>query len=92
MKFYYPVIVRENPDGTFHASFPDLAMCEADGDTMDDVLGEATEAAYDWIASELEEDEPELPPVTDREDLELAENEEYRMILVNMHLMQGWEE
>ena len=49
MKFYYPVIVKQENDGRYHAVFPDLTMCEAYGDTMDDCLGAATEAAYDCI-------------------------------------------
>jgi predicted RNase H-like HicB family nuclease len=92
MKFYYPVIVTRKPDGTFHADFPDLACCDADGDTMDDVLGEATYAAYDWIAAELQETEPDLPCATDPVDLDLEENQEARMILVNMRLTPGFEE
>lgn len=92
MKFYYPCIVHKNEDGTYHAYFPDLAMCEADGDSMDDVLWEANQAAYNWIESELLEEEPELPPVSDREDIILEDGDEFRMILVNMRLQPGWEE
>ncbi|MBQ9321567.1 MAG: type II toxin-antitoxin system HicB family antitoxin [Eubacterium sp.] len=92
MKFYYPVIVKQENDGRYHAVFPDLTMCEAYGDTMDDCLGAATEAAYDWIELELQEDEPELPSVTDHEDMHLADGEEVRMILVNMRLRPGFDE
>ena len=92
MKFFYPVVVSRKEDGTYHAKFPDLAMCEADGETMDEVLGEATYAAHDWIESELLEEEPDLPSATDPVDMKLADNEELRMILVNMKLMPGWEE
>ncbi|MBR2188992.1 MAG: type II toxin-antitoxin system HicB family antitoxin [Eubacterium sp.] len=92
MKFYYPVIVHKEEDGRYHAVFPDLMMCEAFGDTMDECLGAATEAAYDWIELELQEDEPELPSVTDREDMALQPGDEVRMILVNMRLMPGFDE
>lgn len=92
MKFFYPTIVHKNEDGTYHATFPDLEMCEADGDSMDDVLWNATQAAYDWIAVELEEEDPFLPSVSDREDIALEDGDEYRMILVNMRFQPGFEE
>ncbi|MGI6118579.1 MAG: type II toxin-antitoxin system HicB family antitoxin [Bilifractor sp.] len=92
MKFYYPVVVSKNENGKYHAVFPDLAMCEADGISMDDVLYEATLAAHDWIESEMLEEEPDLPFATDPSDIELAEGEETRMILVNLKLMPGFEE
>ena len=92
MKFYYPVIVQKKTDGTYYAHFPDLKMCEAVGDTMEDVLEHATEAAWNWINLELQEEEPDLPPATDSVDMKLAENEEVREILVNYRMTEGWEE
>ena len=31
MRFIYPAVIKELPDGRFHARFPDLEMCEAEG-------------------------------------------------------------
>ncbi len=93
MKFFYPVIVTEEKNG-YHAEFPDLTMCEADGDTLEDVLENAREAAFNWIDLELQEDDPVLPPSSDKADLELqaADNQTVREILVTYRMMDGWEE
>ena len=53
MKFYYPVIVKKTENG-YHAKFADLEMCEADGDTLDEVLDNAKDAAYNWIEAEFQ--------------------------------------
>lgn len=92
MKFYYPVIVRRLSDGSYSAHFPDLKMCEASGRTMEDVLEHATEAAWNWIDLELQEEDPDLPPATDPVDMNLENNEEVREILVNYRMTEGWEE
>ena len=53
MKFIYPAIFHKNAFGKYHAFFPDLDCCEAEGDTLDDAIDHANEAAYNWIYSEL---------------------------------------
>ena len=49
MKFIYPAVFRKNEEGRYKAFFPDLACCEAEGDTLDDAIDNANEAAYNWI-------------------------------------------
>ena len=49
MKFIYPAIIRKEENGTFKATFPDLACCEAIGDSLDDVIEKANEAAVGWL-------------------------------------------
>ena len=65
MKFIYPAIIRKEENGTFKATFPDLACCEAIGDSLDDVIEKANEAAVGWLELELSEEMPMLPPVTE---------------------------
>ncbi|MDO4622997.1 MAG: type II toxin-antitoxin system HicB family antitoxin [Eubacteriales bacterium] len=93
MKFYYPAVVTKT-ENHYHAVFPDLAMCEADGDTLDDVLENARSAAYNWIELELSEPNPNLPASSDKYDLRenAAENQTVHEILVIIRLMEGWEE
>ena len=43
MKFTYPAIIRKQDNGTWKAWLPDLACCEAVGDTLDDAIEEAQE-------------------------------------------------
>ena len=46
MKFIYPAVFRKTENGTYHGFFPDLECCYADGDTLDDAIDNANEAAY----------------------------------------------
>ncbi len=52
------------------AFFPDLACCEAEGDSLDDAIDNANEAAYNWIYAEVMEDEMDLPAISDESDLD----------------------
>ena len=45
MKFIYPAVFRKTENGTYHGFFPDLECCYADGDTLDDAIDNANEAA-----------------------------------------------
>ena len=92
MKFIYPAIIRKEENGTFKATFPDLACCEATGDSLDDVIEKANEAAVGWLELELSEEMPMLPPVTDKDDLVLEEGELVRDICANVKFYDGWEE
>lgn len=92
MKFYYPVVIRKQPDNTWYGFFPDLAMCEVTGDSVEDVLDRAADAAWTWIDLELSEDEPRLPAATDPVDIPVMKNEQVREILINYRMTDGWEE
>ena len=92
MKFIYPAVFKKKTDGGYAAYFPDLEFCEASGETLDDAIDNANEAARTWITVELEEDEPILPHVSDPEDILLAEVELIRNISVNIRFYEGWDE
>ena len=65
MTFTYPAVFTEKEDGTgYHAFFPDLEMCEADGADLEDAIENARDAAQNWISVELEEFEGDLPFAT----------------------------
>ena len=49
MKFIYPAVFRKNESGRYHGFFPDLACCEAEGDSLEDAIDNANDAAYNWI-------------------------------------------
>ena len=91
MKFVYPAIIEKNENG-YHAHFPDLAMCEADGETLDEVIYKAHDAMYDWIDLELSEDDPDLPYVTDEKDMDLPEGAIVRNIQITYRFHVGWDE
>lgn len=92
MKFIYPAVIRKNEQGTFDAYFPDLECCTAKGDTLEEAVDNANEAAYDWIYVELMEDDGQLPPVSDETDLNLLEGDVVRNIAVNIRFTDGWDE
>ena len=91
MKFIYPAIFKKTEKGTFKGTFPDLACCEAEGETIEDAVEKANEAAYDWIYLELSEEGAHLPPITDIHDLHLGEDETVRNICVNVRFTEGWD-
>ncbi|MBQ6386563.1 MAG: type II toxin-antitoxin system HicB family antitoxin [Lachnospiraceae bacterium] len=92
MRFIYPAVIKELPDGRFHARFPDLEMCEAEGATLDLALREAKAAAWSWVDLEFTEEDPKLPPASDPEDLTLEEGEFVRNILIIYRVHEGWDE
>ena len=92
MKFVYPAVFHKSEKGGYEGYFPDLACCEAKGETLDEAVENANEAALDWINLELSEDEVNLPPVSEVSDLELIEGDIVRNIQVTIKFMEGWEE
>ncbi len=92
MKFIYPAVFHKNEAGGYHAFFPDLECCEADGETLDDAIEKANEACRTWIEVELEEDEPVMPYVSDIEDIEVEDGDVVRNISVNIRFYEGWDE
>lgn len=87
MTFTYPaVFVPHKEDAGFHAYFPDLEGCQADGPDLEDALDAAREAAYDWLLLELEEG-GEFPAQTHEADMELPEGGFVRKILVRIKLL-----
>ena len=66
--------------------------CEAKGETLDEAVENANEAALRlyWInLLELSEDEVNLPPVSEVSDLELKEGDIVRNIQVTIKFMEG---
>ena len=92
MKFVYPAVFHKSEKGGYEGYFPDLACCGAKGETLDEAVENANEAALDWINLELSEDEVNLPPVSEVSDLELKEGDIVRNIQVTIKFMEGWEE
>ncbi len=92
MKFIYPAVFSKTEDGRFKGFFPDLDDCVVTGDTMNEAVDNANEAAYNWIMTELSDEDWFLPPVSEASDLTLKEGEVVRNICVNIRLYEGWDE
>ena len=91
MQFIYPAVFSPKEGGGYKVYFPDLEQCFAEGDTLDEAIRDAIEAARAWIQVELE-DTFELPAVTDPKDLILKEEEFIRNIAPTIRLTDGWDE
>lgn len=91
MKFIYPAVFRKKESGIYEAFFPDLECCYAQGETLDEAIDNANEAALNWISVELEE-EGQLPSITDLADISLEEGDIVRNIAVNIRFTEGWDE
>lgn len=92
MRFVYPAVISKTENGRYRAVFPDLEMCEAEGDSIVEVQRNAVQAAYDWIDLELHEEDPLLPPSTDKQDIRTCEGETVCDILVIYRMHEGWDE
>lgn len=94
MRFIYPVVIKKQEDGTYHGDFPNLAGCYGDGESIDDCIRDCSQAAYDWIDLEMQEDDPDLPPASDKDELQKQYGSDYevRNILTIYRIMEGWEE
>ena len=85
MKFTYPAVIGKEENGSWKAVLPDLACCEAEAETLEEVIEKANAALYDWIELELSEDPRDL-------EQHLKEGQQVRQICVNIRLFDGWDE
>ena len=93
MRFVYPAVFEKKEDGTYHASFPDLEDCEADGDSLEELMKNANEAMFNWIDIELHEDDPCLPPASYPDEIHLKnDRQSVYNILVHYRMVEGWDE
>ena len=71
MTFTYPAVFTPHEDGKgYHAVFPDLECCEADGPDLEDTIENARDAACNWITVEMDEFDSDLPFSTHVEDMD----------------------
>lgn len=88
MTFVYPAVFTPDEDKKgYRVSFPDLACCTAYGADLEDAVDNAADAAYNWILSEMEEEDCSLPSQTALEHIELKEGETVRQIMVRVKLL-----
>ena len=92
MKFTYPAVFKKNEDASYAVRFPDLAMCTAAGASYEEAMANAKEAERDWLELELQEEEIDIPFVSQIEDIEIAADETVQLLSVNIRLMEGWDE
>ena len=94
MTFTYPAVFTPHKNGKgYHAFFPDLECCEADGPDLEDAIENARDAACNWITVEMEEfdmdsaDDMFLSFSTHVDDIKLEEGLLVKMISVRIKLL-----
>ena len=65
-KYIYQVILTPGEDGGYDAEVPDLPGCFTYGDTVEDAVAMAADAAKTYVASLMEHGDP-IPSATVRE-------------------------
>ena len=53
MKFIYPAVFHKTEEGHYKGYFPDLECCYGEGETLDEAIESANEAARDWIIPKM---------------------------------------
>lgn len=88
MTFTYPAIFTPHENGNgYHAEFPDLECCEADGQDLEDAIENARDAANNWITVEMDEFDCDLPFATHIEDILAKEGQLVKLISVKIKLL-----
>ena len=92
MQFTYPAIFtkHENDEG-YHAEFPDLECCEVDGEDLFSTVEEARLAALNWITTEIDEFDGNLPFATHWQDFQVKECQQVKLISVMVKLVPDYD-
>lgn len=81
MKLVYPACIYEEEDGGYSAEVPDLKGCCTQGNTLQETLEMAQDAALGWILTSIEDDE-EIPPASKIEDIKLENEKGFKTLLL----------
>ncbi|HAG68876.1 MAG TPA: HicB family protein [Lachnospiraceae bacterium] len=83
MKLVYIAIFENCEEGGYSVSFPDLPGCFTEGDTLEEAMEMAQEAACGWICGEVE-DGREIPEATPRENIQEVEDGFVNLIMLDL--------
>lgn len=81
MKLVYPACMYEENDGNYSVEVPDLKGCCTQGNTLQEALEMAQDAALGWILTSIEDDE-EIPQASKIEDIELENEKGFKTLLL----------
>lgn len=81
MKLVYPACMYEESDGGYSVEVPDLQGCCTQGNTLQEALEMAEDAALGWILTSIEDDE-EIPKASKIEDIELENENGFKTLLL----------
>ena len=80
MKLVYPAIFKKEELG-YSVVIPDLLGCCTQGDTLEEAIEMAEDAALGWLLTTLEENE-EIPEASNINDIKLESTDEFVSLLL----------
>lgn len=81
MKLVYPACMYKEDEGGFSVEIPDLEGCYTQGDSLEEAIEMAQDAALGWILTAIEDDE-EIPEASDIEKIKLNNNRGFKTLLL----------
>ena len=81
MKLVYPACMYEENEGSYSVEVPDLKGCCTQGNTLQEALEMAQDAALGWILTSIEDDE-KIPQASKIEDIELENENGFKTLLL----------
>lgn len=83
MKLVYPACFYEEDEGGYSVEFPDLLGCITQGDTLEEAIEMAEDAALGWLLDELENGK-EIPKKSEIKDIKLKREGFINLILLDL--------
>lgn len=83
MKLAYPACFYYEEEGGYSVEFPDLKGCITQGDTLEQAIEMAEDAALGWLLDELESGK-EIPKASKIEEVKLEKDGFINLILLNL--------
>ena len=81
MKVVYPACFYKEEDGGFSVQIPDLLGCCTQGDTLEEAMQMAQDAALGWLLTAVEDNE-EIPKASDIKDVKLESENGFTTLLL----------
>ena len=81
MKVVYPACFYKEEDGGFSVQIPDLLGCCTQGDTLEEAMQRAQDAALGWLLTAVEDNE-EIPKASDIKDVKLESENGFTTLLL----------
>lgn len=81
MKLVYPAVFYPEEEGGYSVIIPDLLGCCTQGETIEEALVMAQDAALGWLLAASEEKE-DFPQATDRKDIKIEREDGFVSLLL----------
>ena len=83
MKLVYPAIFYHEKEGGYSVEVPDLLGCVTQGETLEETIEMAQDAALGWILTAIEDDE-DIPKPSQIEEIKVENNAFKTLLLLDV--------